>query len=865
MHAERFYRRPVIPLTVALIAGIGLGAEAPGWAAAALAIVLACGLALLRCIVRGTPAAVLPLVLFIALGYLSLQPWVQPRIPAGHVSRFVDSGPWRIVGVVDARPLEFESRSQFVLRVERLERGSEERGVSGRLRVTVSGEAVDVAQGDRVALHGRIGPIRNFNNPGGFDFKRSMAYREIWAGAFIRGDGLQLLDRGARSGVLERVDRVRSAIAARIDQAIPGPAAAVLKALVMGDSSGIAPDIREAFTRTGTSHILAISGLHITIVATIAFGLFRWLLSWIPIALRHAWTRKGAAVLTLLPITLYALIAGFSPSTQRALIMVAVFLLALLAEREADLLNTLALAALLILCVQPASLFSISFQLSFAAVVAIIYAFERLDRRGTPAASPAVDGRAAGIRRGLTAFFGVSLAATWGTLPLGMYYFNNVTFIGLLANCIAIPLMGYLVVAIGLTGTLLGGVSAPAALACYQICGFLLSQSIALIEWMAQFPYAALRTVSPSGPEMALFYLLSWAALYLAIDRRLPAPAPGAGRPGPQAPCGPGPASRPSAGLLRFCVEAFRGARPVRRAAWAVLVFGLLGAGADAGYWLYQRFGRQDLRVTLIDVGQGSAVLLETPGGGTALIDGGGFADPAAFDVGARVVAPFLWRKKIASIDTLILTHANSDHVNGLAFIADNFHVRELWTNGESRPISGYERLMQTAARRGITVPRFAELPRESMASGARIEVLYPPADFLDRRRSERWRWNENNNSLVTRVSLGEVSVLMPGDIMLPAEKELAAAVGDRLKSTVLIAPHHGSRSSNSEELLAAAAPAAVLISSAGRPGSGMPHAQVLERYGRQGVRLYRTDRDGAVCVTTDGRELTITSYLNSN
>jgi len=264
-------------------------------------------------------------------------------------------------------------------------------------------------------------------------------------------------------------------------------------------------------------------------------------------------------------------------------------------------------------------------------------------------------------------------------------------------------------------------------------------------------------------------------------------------------------------------------------------------------------------------VGQGSAVLLEMPGGGTALVDGGGFADPAAFDVGARVVAPFLWRRKIASIDTLILTHPNSDHVNGLTFIADNFHVRELWANGESRPISGYEALMQTAARRGITVPGFAELPRESLTNGVRFELLYPPADFMDRRRGERWRQNENNNSLVTRVSLGEVSVLIPGDIMQPAEKELVAAAGERLKSTVLIAPHHGSRSSSSAELLRAAAPAAVLISSAGRSGSGMPHPRVLERYGQQGVRLYRTDRDGAVCVTTDGRELSITPYLNSN
>jgi competence protein ComEC len=852
MQAESYYCRPVIPLTVALIAGIGLGAEAPGWAGAALAVALACGLGMLRCITRDEPAAVLPLLLFVALGYLSLQAWVQPRFPADHVSRFVNSGPWRIVGVVDARPLEFESRSQFVLRVERLESGSDAHQVSGLLRVTAAGEAISLAQGDRIALHSRISPIRNFNNPGGFDFKRSMACRGVWGSAFTRSGGVSLLAHQARDGILERVDMARSAIAARIDQAVSGPEAAVLKALVMGDPSGISPDIREAFTRTGTSHILAISGLHITIVATIAFGLFRWLLSWMPIALRHAWTRKGAAVLTLLPITLYALIAGFSPSTQRALIMVAVFLLAMLAEREADLLNTLALAATLILCVQPAALFSISFQLSFAAVLAIIFAFERLERRGTPAASLADDDRAGRIRRGLTAFFGVSLAATWGTLPLGMYYFNNVTFIGLLANCIAIPLMGYLVVAIGLAGTLLGGVSAPAALACYQVSGFLLSQSIALMEWMAQFPYAAIRTVSPSSVEMALFYLLSWAGFYLATDRRLPAPAAGAG-------------SGASVCLPRFCVEAFRRASPMRRAAWAVLVCGILGAGADAGYWIHQRFGRRDLRVTMIDVGQGSAVLVEMPAGGTALVDGGGFADPAAFDVGARVVAPFLWRRKIASIDTLILTHANSDHANGLVFIADNFHVRELWTNSESRPISGYEALMQTAARRRIAVPGFAGIPRRSMVNGVQVEVLYPPVDFLDRLRKERWRRDENNNSLVTRVALGEVSFLIPGDIKQPAEKELVAMTGARLKSTVLIAPHHGSRSSSSEEFLRAAAPAAVLISSAGRPGSGMPHPQVLERYDRQGIRIYRTDRDGAVCVTTDGNEWSVNPHGNSN
>jgi competence protein ComEC len=321
----------------------------------------------------------------------------------------------------------------------------------------------------------------------------------------------------------------------------------------------------------------------------------------------------------------------------------------------------------------------------------------------------------------------------------------------------------------------------------------------------------------------------------------------------------------PPGGLRRYWIQATGCPSPARTAAWIALAFGLIGAGVDASYWIYQRFGRQDLRVTVVDVGQGSAVLVEFPGGGTALVDGGGFGDPSGFDVGARVVAPFLWRRKIASLDTLILTHPNSDHVNGLAFIADNFHVRALWTNGESRPLPGYEALMQTAVRRGFAVPCFSQLPRESALNGARVEVLYPPGDFLDRREAERWRNNENNNSLVTRVSLGEVSVLIPGDIMRPAEKELVALAGDRLRSTVLIAPHHGSRSSSSEEFLRAVAPEVVLVSCADRAGSGIPHPQILRRYESGNARVYRTDRHGAVHLATDGRHVDITPFLKSN
>jgi competence protein ComEC len=849
------YARPVIPLTLSLIAGIAVGSEWPGEKGFALAVIGGSGAAIARCLARRRPAAFFPLILFVALGYLSMQPYAIPRFPPDHVSRFLDTGPWEITGVVDGRPTEYESRTRFAMMAECLASGSESHRVSGLLRVTVTGPGAGVGHGDRIAFRSRIRPIRSFNNPGGFDLARHMHLQGVWGSAFT--DVGQLVRLAPPDGGPARfVDAARMAVARRVDAAVPFPEAAVLKALVIGDQAEIPPDVQQAFRRTGTTHILAISGMNFGIVASAAFVVFRWLLGFIHPILLTGWARKGAALLTLVPVGLYAFLAGMSPSTQRALIMVTVFLLTFLIEREHDLMNTLAVAALSILVVNPPSLTSVSFQLSFAAVFVILYGFAQIPRR-EEAAQPVAPGAAARLKRSVELFFLVSVFATAGTLPLILYYFNTLSFISLLANCVAVPLMGYVAVLAGLIGAFLVPFSDSAAILCFKLGGVVLSASIAAVKQMSDLPFAAAKTVSPSILEMVLFYASAWSVIRLVQFWR--------GQAGPPAPGGTvGLPSRPP--RPQQIRQAFRKggalAASGARAAAALLVLCLAAGCADAGYWLYQRFWHRDLRMTLLDVGQGSAALLELPGGRTVLVDGGGFADNSAFDVGAAVVAPFLWRNKIATVDTLILTHPDSDHLNGLVFIAENFNVGALWENGEPWSTPGYQALMRAVSEHGIPRPRFAELARESTVNGVRLEVLYPPADFLARRETERFRRDENNNSLVTRFSFGEVSILLPGDIMRPAEKELVAMAGDRLKSRVLVAPHHGSRTSSSEEFVSAVAPQAVLISCADRPGSGIPHAQTLERYAARGAQIYRTDRNGAIRLTTDGARLVIEPFL---
>ena len=254
-------------------------------------------------------------------------------------------------------------------------------------------------------------------------------------------------------------------------------------------------------------------------------------------------------------------------------------------------------------------------------------------------------------------------------------------------------------------------------------------------------------------------------------------------------------------------------------------------------------------------MGQGTASLLEIPNGFNILIDGGGFSDNSSFDVGARIIAPFLWQKKIKTVDTLILSHPNSDHLNGLLYIAKHFNVKQVWTNSQGSKTESYKNFKAIVEQLKIPSPKFRDLPRLHKINGVGLKVLYPPVDFLEKRKQEKWR-NTNNNSLVIQIEMGKITFLFPGDIRTRAEKELVQLNGPTLKSTVLFAPHHGSRNSSSDLFLKSVDPEIVIISAGWKNRFKFPHPLILNQYRQRGFRIYRTDLNGAITLTTDGNDI---------
>jgi competence protein ComEC len=225
--------------------------------------------------------------------------------------------------------------------------------------------------------------------------------------------------------------------------------------------------------------------------------------------------------------------------------------------------------------------------------------------------------------------------------------------------------------------------------------------------------------------------------------------------------------------------------------------------------------------------------------------------------VGERIVAPYLWRRKIRSIDSMVLSHPNSDHLNGLTYIAEHFNVQNAWTNGETSQSKGYGIFTETLRRNGVSHPRYDALERKRFINGANLEILYPEKDFLERRDMEPWR-NTNNNSLVLKVSYGPHAFLFPGDLLSEGEAVIGRQALDALASTVLIAPHHGSKSSSTPGFLDQVDPDIVVVSAGWRNRFKLPHPEVLERYARRGIRVFRTDLDGAVRLISDGKTLRV-------
>lgn len=757
----------------ALVATVG----APPWPALGVAaLVAAAAGAASR---RARPAAMLALVAFTAFGLGAARSHAvrYPRLPPDHVAHLELPARTTLVGRIAAPPEHRRRQSLLVVEAETV--GG--RPARGRVRVSVRRPGRRWRWGDRLRVETTLRLPRNFENPGRFDWVAHLGRQGIHVTAFVWDAGAVRRLPGGPGGVRALLERWRSDVARRITAAIPAPHAAVLRALVLGDQGGIPARLRDAFTRAGVVHVLSVSGLHVTLVAAGAYWLLRRALGRSERLLLTAAVEPIAAGLALVPVGLYAALAGLGIPVLRASGMVAAVAAGRALGRRVDPLRALALAALGLTLAFPAAPLDVGFQLSFASVAAIVWGVRALAPVGPP------------WRRAVL----VSPCALAGTAPLTALHFGQVSLVGLAANAAVVPIFGSAVVLPGLLGALLTPLAPAAASLAFALAGRVVAAGGRVVEAFAAVPGAALEVPEPS--------LGTVAGLYAALG----------------------------AALVRG-----RG----RRALAAIAVVTLLAQGAAHAA---AALGERPLRVTFLDVGQGDAAVVELPTGGTLVVDAGGFPG-SEFDTGEAVVWPYLRHRGILRPDAVVMTHAHPDHSGGLGALLRR-RPREFWWTGVPGRGEAWRRLADAVAASGARVRVLADAsPLPGFAAG--VAVLHPVP--------ETGGLSLNDTSLTLRVAAGG-GVLLTGDIEAAAESRLLARPA-RLASRVLKVPHHGSRTSSAPAFVAAVRPAIAVVSVGTDNRYRLPAAAVEARYRDAGACVLRTDRCGAVTVTSDARGLRV-------
>jgi competence protein ComEC len=872
-------RLPAVALATLFAGGIALGLYSPAAQFASSHTFLLSSFLVAGCLLfaglflvslrRLGLAASAAAMIWILLGVLGACIGIQPRA-SDHVITLLDSGlidlktPLRWHGKLRDEPARLPWGFGYEIELSGVDFHGRTLTARGGMRLSFTPRTdeqalPDLQAGDELAVLAQARRPQLYRDDGAFDRRAYLEQQNIDLLATLRGS--ELLDHvsAPAATIGARVARVRRVLKEEIDvlfQKNP-QVAGVLRAMLLGDRSFVDRQEATDFQKTGVFHVLVVAGLHVGALAAFLF--------WAGRKLRLSLIWSMAFTLTLL--FAYVVVVEQRPPVLRAAVMTALVVIGSLFFRRLDLLNSAALAALILLVSRPLAIRDSSFQLTFVAIGCIAgLALPWLERTAQPYArairgwrdvtrdaahqppqaqfrmdlrslahwisqklprllkQPTENALAGGIVFSLRIWelFVLTIVLQIGMLPLMARDFHRITLAAPVVNLTAVPLMG-VAVPLGFV-TLASGLLVPALGRIFaQLLGWLTLFLIHLVQWFARFPRWSYRIPGPHG----------WLVLFILI-------------------------------LLVSLMTVLRFNLPARRLiAWSLCVGLLAGALAIAFFPFAPRWSQGKLEVTILDVGQGDSVFVVSPRGKTLLVDGGGgFAgfsgqeNSLGPDPGEEAVSPYLWSRGFQKLDVVALTHAHQDHIGGLTAILENFDVRSLWIGREVNS-PALRNLEELARARKISIVHQARGSKLSW-DGVEGEFLWPEVSS-----GEVASNAQNNDSLVLRLRYGNRTVLLPGDAEKQTENEMISEnSAEALRANVLKTGHHGSKNSTTPKFLNAVRPQVAVISAGEENPYGHPNRELLERLEQAGVRILRTDREGAVHVITDGNSLEVSCYV---
>ena len=732
-----------------------------------------------------------------------------PVINEQHLQFYNDKGTVEIEGLVCTEPEVINTTSILQLSASEIQIDGAKSEISGKALVRVPGYQ-EYHYGDVLKVFGNPETPPQFED---FDYRSYLARQGIFS--IINYPDIEILDTGKGFKPLAWIYSLRNRLSQSLSLALPEPQASLAQGILLGLRGNIPFSLEEALSRTGTAHLLAISGINISIVICMLVAAGIWFFG------RRYYIYIWLA---LVAIWLYALVTGMNPPVVRGAVMGSMFLLAEYLGRQRSASTALAFAAAVMVGIEPQILWDASFQLSFLAMAGLIFLapyFQSWTRKGI-SATIGREGTAAYLCNFVADCFAVTLAAILATWPVIAYYFDVVSFVSLPATFFALLALPGIIITSALVATV--GLLSPFLA---QIIGWIawlfLSYFILVVQVFDALPFSSTKLSSTHIWQIWIYYALL-IAIMAAINYRkklvdffhLTASK----------------ISPPVSSASRFTSKI-----PKKWVIYPLLIVTILVWAAILN------MPDDRLHVSILDVGQGDAILIQTPSRQNILVDGGPSPQAVNLELGKKL--PF-WDK---TIDLIILTQPQADHTAGLIEVLQKYKVQQIIEPGIAYSSTTYQHWLKLVSDKKIRCETGHAGQEIKLGNGIKLEVLHPPSTLLQGTHDDI-----DNNGMVLHLIWNKVSFLFTADIGLETEWYLIAQRAN-LKSTVLKVAHHGSLTSTSPEFLAVADPELAAISVGADNRFGLPHSQIVSRLTEYtgNDRVYLTSIHGTIEFITDG------------
>ncbi len=667
--------------------------------------------------------------------------------------------------------------------------------------------------GTKIKLAGEYSAPEGQRNFKGYSYKEYLMTKEIYGTVKIENSNdVETIKKNQSNFFEKMINKVSNLLKRKVEILLPENSASLLKGILLGDCTDISSDVKENFKECNLSHMLAVSGAHLS-----------YLIIGINIILsKKIFGKRASKIITIFGIIIFMNITNMSPSIERAGISSIICIIASLIHRKPDAINAVAIAMLCTVIKNPLSILNVGMQLSYAGTLSLLmFVNGREENNYRETIENSEKGK--NIKKYLVESIKVTLCANILIMPLTIYKFNTISLNFILANLVAGPLLGLSLI-LGLIMLVTSFVSLNIAKLFSFILNIILIILIKSTKLISQIPYSNITVITPHLISIVIIYTIIFLGYYIAKSPE-----------------------------LRKKLKTKN--KLIIKTITIVLSIAIISVAT------LRLLEEKKLKLYFVDVGQGDCTYLKTPSGKNILIDGGGNRDKEKYDVGKKVLLPYLLDRRVKKLDYIIVSHFDADHAQGLEAVIQNIKVKNIIVCKQASDSALYQEIMKLCKKKKVNIITVKRGQNIKIDKYVHFEILHPGDIMLD-----DGKGGLNANAIVAKmyctIKNKTTTIMFTGDIEEKAEEELVKIYGDKLKADILKVAHHGSKTSSIAEFLKCVSPKIALIGVGKDNTFGHPNSGVLSRLEDINAKIYRTDKLGEITVTISKNKTSIKTMI---